>query len=46
MLCSVATGDFPDDQACFARRAVTTSITEAIRAELNGHVFENGFSVR
>ncbi len=46
VLCSVAIGGFPDDQACFARRAVTNSITEAIRAELDNHAFLNGFSVR
>jgi hypothetical protein len=46
VLCSVATGTFPDDQVCFARRVVTTSITEAIRAELDGHSILNGFSAR
>lgn len=44
VLCSVATGDFPDDQVCFARRALTTSVSEAVRAEVVGRLSRNGSS--
>jgi len=33
-LCGVATGDFPQDQLCFARLSLESSLTLAIRAEL------------
>ncbi len=35
VLCSEATGEFPVDQPCFARRAITTSLGQAVRAELD-----------
>ena len=33
-VCAVATGDFPKDQVCFARLSLESSLTLAIRAEL------------
>lgn len=44
LLCSVATGGFPDDQACFARLALATSIPEAVRAEVRVRLSRNGSS--
>jgi hypothetical protein len=35
-LCGTATGGFPQDQTCFARVAVTSSLALAIRRELAG----------
>lgn len=37
-LCGVATGSFPDDQPCFARRCVVASLTDAIKAEIAGQL--------
>jgi hypothetical protein len=41
-ICAVATGEFPRNQWCFARRGITTSIGTAIRAERNGSAHSNG----
>jgi hypothetical protein len=36
-LCGAATGGFAQDQTCFARAAVTSSLALAIRSELIGN---------
>jgi hypothetical protein len=40
-LCSATSGDFPVDQPCFARRAVTSTLGEAIRAELGSRTTDD-----